>query len=129
MESGNDLKPKGAYAWNLEMAASIVFQTKEEAEDFRKLYETNKYPWTDPIEGEKVLRVTRDASFDQRLWNQVYFHVRGGLKRLLVEKGKWDESVSELGSTGPRGVVFLKAGSGITRLMQVDVSKRGVGVL
>ena len=59
--------------FNNEIASSLVFDNEESAETFLGRYRNGReaVKWVDPLgghsEGVRVLRVERDATFDQRL--------------------------------------------------------------
>lgn len=125
---GTAFCPK-VFAWNLELAAALVFDCKASADAFYRGCEGFTFTWTDMVGGEESnrrLRVVRDASFEQRARSQVYYHLRISLIALLKTKGMWTDELN-VGNTGPRGVVFLHGKGEVWELFKVDPSKRGSG--
>ena len=128
---GTDFDPK-VFAWNLEIAAALVFSDGDVAQAFYKASEGVMFTWTrtDMLEGveyNRRLRIVRDASFDQRCRSQVYYHLREKLTVLLTSKGLWHDGM-QVGNTGPRGVVFVRAVDGrLFEMFRIDTSKRGEG--
>ena len=128
-EKGTAFKPK-VFAWNLEIAASLVFSDGGDAQAFYKASEGVVFTWTDELEGKehnRQLRIVKDASFDQRCRGQVYYHLRNKLIEMLRAKGMWCEGMA-IGNTGPRGVVFVRNKDGrLFEMFRIDTSKRGEG--
>jgi len=124
--AGANFSPK-IFAWNLEMATALAFSDKSEADAFYKASAKIEFDWQDPIGGKKSLRVARDAAFDTRLRNQVYYHLRVGLIALLGTKRKWNKDTMDIGTTGPRGDVFGHGGGEVWEFFKIDIAKRGDG--
>ena len=126
---GTSFDPK-VFAWNLEIAASLVFDDGTDAQAFYKASDGVEFTWTDELDGvenHRRLRIVKDASFDQRCRGQVYYFLRDKLQSLLEAKGLWHEGMS-IGNTGPRGVVFIRGKGGrLFEMFRVDTSKRGEG--
>ena len=120
-------QPK-AYGWNLEMSASLVFSGgAAEAERFFQRAREVRYVWDDDVAGSRLLRVTKDASFDQRLRGQVFHNLEEELKAVLRDKNLMSDKVW-VGNTGPRGILFLGNGARFFELGKVNIAKQGEGV-
>jgi len=124
---GDDRFKPNVYAWSLELSASLVFGSDEEAEDFYVRCKGMMFRWNDTVQGQVKLRITKDASFDQRLRNQVYWNLGDEVKSVLKDHALWNEGVMEVGNNGPRGTFYVGNGTRFWELFKVDVAKRGVG--
>ena len=115
-------QPK-VYGWNLDMSAALVFHGAAEAERFYQRAKEIRYVWDDDVAGSRLLRVTKDASFDQRLRGQVFHNLEEELKAILKSKNLMGEKVW-VGNTGPRGILFLGNGSRFFELGKVNIAKQ-----
>ena len=115
-----------------EMASSLVFDGERDAEAILGRYRDGRkaVQWVDPFgghsEGVRVLRVERDAAFDQRLRGQVYFHLKQHTANLLSTKVRWGANM-KLDNSGVRGVFFCANGDEIWELFQVRFAHCGGG--
>ena len=57
-----------------------------------------------------MLRVHKDASFDQRLRSQVFYNLRKELVALLDTKRVWVSDTMEIIDSGVKGTMFLTSG-------------------
>ena len=74
-EKGTSFNPK-VFAWNLDIAAALVFHDGDVAQAFYKASEGVMFTWTGMLEGveyHRRLRIVKDASFDQHCRSQVYY--------------------------------------------------------
>ena len=115
-------------AWNGEYSVALVFSNSA---DFERFYRRSgstevkgRFLWEDPLstEGPKVLRVHKDASFDQRLRSQVFYNLRKEVVAHLNEKKVWDSDKMEVIDSGIKGTVFLTAGDEIYDLFKVNIN-------
>ena len=101
-----------------------MFNDERDAEAFLSRYRDGMgaVQWVDPLgghsDGVRFLRVERDATFDQRLRGQVYFHLKQHTASLLSKKVKWGANM-KLDDSGIRGVFFCTDGGEIWELFQV----------
>ena len=118
------------FAWNLEIAAALVFSDDDVAQAFFKASEGVMFTWIDMLEGvgyNRRLRIVKDVSFDQSCRGQVCYHLREKLIVLLESKGLWHDGM-QIGNTGPRGVVLARAVDGrLLEMFRVGTGKRGEG--
>ena len=128
-EKGTSFDPK-VFAWNLEIAAALVFEDSDVAQAFYKASGGVMFTWADVLEGveyNRRLRIVKDASFDQRCRSQVCYRLRLKLIELLGAEGLWHDGM-QVGNTGPRGVVFFRAVDGrLFEMFRIDTSRRGEG--
>ena len=115
-------------AWNGEYSVALVFG---DSADYERFYRRSgsaevkgRFLWEDPLctEGPKVLRVHKDASFDQRLRSQVFYNLRKEVVAHLTEKKVWDSDRMEVIDSGVKGTVFLTAGEEIYDLFKVNIN-------
>ena len=106
-------------AWNGEYSVALVFSDSADYERFYKRSGSSevkgRFEWEDPIgtEGPKLLRVHRDASFDQRLRSQVFYNLRKEVAAHLDSKKVWNSDTMEVIDSGVKGTVFLTSGDEI----------------
>ena len=131
LERDEEFSPK-ELIFNNEMASSLAFKDEDDAEAFLKRYRDGReaVEWVDPLgghsDGVRVLRVERDATFDQRLRGQAYFHLEQHTANLLSKKAKWGANM-KLDNSGIRGVFFCTNGDEIWELFQVKFAHCGGG--
>ena len=118
--------------FNNEMASSLAFKDGDDAEAFFKRYRDGRelVTWVDTLgghsDGRRVLRVERDATFDQRLRGQVYYHLKQHTANLLSKKVRRGTSM-KLDNSGIRGAFFCTNGDEIWELFQVKFAHYGGG--
>ena len=85
-----------------------------------------RFEWVDPIctEGPKLLRVNKDAPFDQRLRSQVFYNLRKEVVAHLDAKKVWVSETMEIIDSGARGTMFLTVGDEIYDLFKVDTNHK-----
>ena len=85
-----------------------------------------RFEWADPIctEGPKLLRVNKDASFDQRLRSQVFYNLRREVVAHLDAKKVWVSETMEIIDSGAKGTMFLTSGDEIYDLFKVDINHK-----
>ena len=115
-------------AWNGEYSVALVFSDSADYERFyRRSGSTEvkgRFEWEDPLctEGPKLLRVHKDASFDQRLRSQVFYNLRKEVVAHLSSMKVWDSDKMEVIDSGVKGTVFLTAGEEIYDLFKVNIN-------
>lgn len=115
-------------AWNGEYSVALIFSDPDEHERFYKRSGSaevkGRFEWVDPIgtEGPKLLRVYKDASFDQRLRSQVFYNLRKEVAAHLDSKKVWNSDTMEVIDSGVKGTVFLSSGNEIYDLFKVDIN-------
>jgi hypothetical protein len=128
IESMEDYEP-AIKGYDLEQVCSIVFDTKAMADSFIKRYnDMDKHIWTNPDKQPMELRVVRDSTFDERMRRQILWLLKDGLKKVLINKNKWDkwpEDKFKMADTGNRGAIFISTDHDIHELIKVNLSKRG----
>ena len=103
-------------AWSGEYCVALIFSDPDEYERFYKrsgaLEVKGRFEWFDPIstEGPKLLRVNKDASFDQRLRSQMFYNLRREFVALLDAKKVWASETMEIIDSGVKGAMFLTSG-------------------
>ena len=103
-------------AWNGEYSVALVFSDSADYERFYKRSGSSevkgRFEWEDPIgtDGPKLLRVHKDASFDQRLRSQVFYNLRKEVVAHLGSMKVWDSDTMEVIGSGVKGTVFLTSG-------------------
>ena len=119
------LEPK-VYAWNLEYSVALVFDGSKDAKSFCDISKEKdkKFTWDPMTEGPVTLRIAKDASFDQRLWGQIYHHMEVETRKVLTGKMGWGEAMY-LDSNGPRGTFFVSNGDSAWELVKIDISQGG----
>ena len=119
-----------ALAWNGEYCVALIFSDPDEYERFSKRSGSSevkgRFEWVDPIgtEGPKLLRVHKDASFDQRLRSQVLHSLRKEVAAHLDSKKAWDSDTMEAIDSGIKGTMFLTSGSEVYDLFKVDINHK-----
>ena len=116
-------------AWNGEYSVALIVNELDECERFYKRAGApevrGRFEWNDPlcIDGPKLLRVNKDASFDQRLRTQVFYNLRKEIIAHLEEKA-WVSETMEIIDSGPKGTMFLSTGEEIYDLFRVDINHK-----
>ena len=84
------------------------------------------FEWSDPIctDGPELLRVNKDASFDQRLGSQVFYHLRKEVVAHLEAKKVWVSETMEIIDSGAKGTMYLTSGDEIYDLFKVDINHK-----
>ena len=80
-------------------------------------------PWGHS-DGKRKLRLVKDASLDQRMRGQAYYHLKVETEKLLTEMGKWGGSLYT-DNTGPRGCFFASNHDQVWELAKLEFSKHG----
>ena len=117
-------------AWNGEYSVALIFSDPDEHDRFyRRSGSTEvkgRFEWVDPIgtEGPKMLRVYKDAPFDQRLRSQVFYNLRKEVAAHLDSKKVWDSDTMEVIDSGVKGTMFLTSGNEIYDLFKVDINHK-----
>lgn len=118
--------------FNNEMASSLVFKDEDDAEAFLKGYRDGGEPvaWVGTLgghsDGRRVVRVERDATFDQRLRGQVCYRLKQRTTNFLSKKVKWGANM-RLDNSGIRGAFFCTNGDEIWELFRVKFAHCGGG--
>ena len=117
-------------AWSGEFSVALVFGDPDECERFYKRSGASEVKgmleWVDPIgtEGPRVLRVHKDASFDQRLKSQVFYNLRKEAAAHLDAKEVWVSETMEIIDRGVKGTMFLTSGDEIYDLFKVGINHK-----
>ena len=118
-------------AWNGEYPAALIFSDPDEHERFYKRSGSaevkGRLEWVDPIgtEGPQLLRVYKDALFDQRSRSQVFYNLRKEVAAHLDSNKVWHSDTMEVTDGGVKGTVFLTSGNEIYDLFKVDINHKG----
>ena len=79
------------FAWSGEYSVAFIFKELDDCERFYKRAGApevrGRFSWSDPlfVGGPKLLRVNKDASFDQCLRTQVFYNLRQEIVEHLVK--------------------------------------------
>ena len=118
-------------AWNGEYSVAFIFKELSDCERFYKRAGApevrGRFTWCDPIStgGPRLLRVNKDASFDQRLRTQVFYNLRLEIVAHLEEMNVWKPENMAIIDSGAKGTMFLSTGEEIYDLFKVDVNHKG----
>jgi len=125
LEGSDKFNPK-IMAYHLEMSFSLIFRSSDEMNRFHeKSREHDRgFTWTDPLGGDRKIRIVRDASFDQRVRGQVYHHLKEETQSLLVSKSQWSDKMF-LDNTGYKGSFFISNGEDAWELVNLDWVQMG----
>ena len=85
-----------------------------------------RFEWVGPIstEGPKMLRVHKDASFDQRLRSQVFYNLRKEVVALLDAKKVWVSDTVEIIDSGVKGIMSLTSGDDVYYFFKVGINHK-----
>ena len=115
-------------AWRGEYCVALVFGDPDGYERFYKRSGApevkGRFEFVDPIstEGPKMLRVHKDASFDQGLRSQVVHNLCREVVALLGAKKVWVSDKMEIIDSGVKGTMFCTSGDEIYDLFKVDIN-------
>ena len=114
-------------AWNGEYPAALIFSDPDEHERFYKRSGSaevkGRLEWVDPIgtEGPQLLRVYKDALFDQRSRSQVFYNLRKEVAAHLDSKKVWNSGTMEVIGSGVKGTIFFTSGNKIYEIFKVSI--------
>ena len=85
-----------------------------------------RFEWSDPIciDGPKLPRVNKDASFDQRLRSQVFYNLRKEVVAHLEANKVWNSEKMEIIDSGSKGTMFFTSDDEIYDLFTVDINHK-----
>jgi hypothetical protein len=106
-------------AHNLNKNYSLLFPSAKAAAEFLDTADCLISDWTDPRdEQEHPIRFKADRSLETRYAMKVMGSLYGSVKKAITDAGEWKDSY-KLGTTGPRGTLFLSDGEDVLILFKV----------
>jgi len=106
-------------AYNLSKSYSMEFPNSTAAADFVANMRTKACTWVDPKTNDTYqIKFRADRTFETRRTIRILGKLWSDVEAKLKENGKWDGKLT-IGSTGPRGVLFLSDGMDVWELFTV----------
>jgi len=106
-------------AFNLSANLSIDFPDAASASDFLAKLRVEEIRWQDPRDGtRKEIRFRPDRTIGERMTTGALSVMYTPVKDLIMHKGKWTADM-RMGTTGPKGSLFVITEADITKLFMV----------
>eukprot|EP00972_Heterocapsa_arctica_P026410 3889191-Heterocapsa_arctica.AAC.1 len=111
-------------AWDLDQSAGLLFIDGDQATDFHTLYK-ELYKDEDHMWSGKKMRIMKDSTFEERMRRQMYYNMKAGIQKILVDKKKWDDT-NIINDTGTRGAIFIYDKDELTSIFKINFDKIGI---